>query len=226
MYKAKRRVQRRRERKNALLNRLALAVGYDGWDDGDSDDEDDDIGGGLVSYAYDVGTSVVNMAWSAVGSWLGLGGAPPLIEDPEREDGEDDGSAQMGVPNRGRPKTRDSTFVQFSHELPQLGPGEVEDEVYENQRWAVAQWSTVGLGVTERAPFSDRLGRGKLEDPRKPNGGLPLPKGWKTVGEYAVDASGRCVCTCTSCVALTCWENRLHAQPERTVRQGRVDVLL
>jgi len=198
MHRAKKRVQRRRERKNALLNRIKAAVGYNGWDDEDSDDEDDDDGSGALvyaQYALDLGTSVVNMTWSAVGSWLGLGGAPPLLEGdepPEEEDAKSvaEGGIQ-GVPNRGRPKTRDSTFVQFSHELPALGPGEVEDEVWENQRWAVSSWNTVGLGVTERAPFSDRLGRGKFEDPRKPSGGVPLPAGWRALGEYTVDMSGR-----------------------------------
>jgi len=191
MWKAKQRVQRRRDRKNALVNRLAAAIGMDGWGLGDSDDEDEDggnDGGFLETYknqVYDAGASVVNTAWAAVGSWLGLGGLPTTV--PEEEEEAKESPSSTSTTRRG------SIQVQFSNDLPPLQPGEVEDEMWENQRWTPATgWSTKTLGKTERCPFTDRLGRGNFSK----EGGVPLPAGWEAKSSWQLDLSavnkGRC----------------------------------
>lgn len=185
MWKAKQRVARRREKKNALMNRLKSAIGVGGgWEDGDSDDEDDV--GFLANYsnqAYEVGTNLVSNAWHAVGSWLGLGGSTTIEEEDER-------GAPI-VDEGSRNLKRNSTFVQFSNDLPPLGPNQVEDEIWENQRWNPAQgWSCKTLGTTERCAFTDRLGRGNYGRPNESGGGMPIPANWTAVGDYQIDSSG------------------------------------
>ena len=207
MKKAMKRVQRRRERHNALRNRLAQAMGMGGWDAGDSDEDDDDAyEEGYAAYAVAWGSNVLTSAWSAVGSWLGLGGAAPLLEEGEEDDAAAAAAGATGKAKDPLARTkgmdddaddarmrRDSAFVQFSNELPALGPNEIEDEVWENQRWdPINGWGPKALGPADRAAFSDRVGRNSFASPANdPQGGVPMEKGWRAVKpEWQVDTSG------------------------------------
>lgn len=174
MWKAKEKVNRKREKANRLMNRLANAVGYTGWEDGDSDEEDEGFVSGYLN------TSALNTALTVVGSWLGMGGAATIAE------AEEDDLALSSKSNM-----RDSSFVQFSNDLPQLEMGAVEDEVWENQRWGPGiGWASITLGGAERCAFTDRLGRGSFKSPKTPDGGVPMCQGWTSIGDYRVDLSG------------------------------------
>lgn len=166
MWRAKVKVQRKRERKNALVNRVAT---FFGWSNGDDDDEDEDEGFGMGEPAPGYVESVLEVAsnlWGTVGSWLGLGGA--IVEEDEEED--DHSLARL--------EKRISVSVQTKDDLPVLLEGQVEDEVWENQRWAPgAGWTNKTLGKTERCAFTDRLGRGNLPSPEN----IPLEAGWRKV---------------------------------------------
>jgi hypothetical protein len=118
VWKAKEKMERKKERKNALLNQLATFVGF-GWDAGDSDDED--FQEGYVSAVVEAASSL----WGHVGSWLGLGGTEVI------EEGIEEGEEEILL----RDNKHKSTAVQEANDLKPLEEGEVEDEVWENQRW-------------------------------------------------------------------------------------------
>lgn len=182
-WKAKLRAQKRRERRRALLNRVASAIGVSAWEVDSSDDEEEGLLSSYSSQMYETSSSLINNAWSTVGSWLGLGGAATaaIAEEEEEKEPQDENDKPRRI----------STFVQYSNDLPPLQPGEVEDELWENQRWTPATgWTSVTLGKTERYAYTDRIGRGNYSKPTDPNGGIPLPDGWQAKGAFEVDKSG------------------------------------
>jgi hypothetical protein len=179
-------VQKRRERKNAFGNRLAAAIGFNSWDAGDSDDEDEE--GYFAQYSnqvYELGSSAITNAWSTVGSWLGLGGAATTIHESDEEK---DKTEDTTTNDKAK---RISTAVQYSNDLPPLLAGEIEDEVWENQRWTPATgWTAKTLGKTERCAFTDHLGRGSFQKPSDIEGGPAIPADWEVLGAWQIDMSG------------------------------------
>jgi len=81
-----------------------------------------------------------------------------------------------------------SSYLQDAYTLPPLEPYEVEDELWENERWQIgAGWGRESLFPTDRAPFTDRIGRGNF----KSLDDVEWPEGWDETFPWTLDTSGQ-----------------------------------
>jgi len=86
-----------------------------------------------------------------------------------------------------------SSCIQDGIVLPERDSSEIEDELWENERWQFKSgFSGMSLLPTDRSPFSDRLGRKRFHSLSE----FDLPEGWVEVQEWSLDLSGQLMAKC------------------------------
>ncbi|GBG27321.1 Tectonin beta-propeller repeat-containing protein 1 [Hondaea fermentalgiana] len=101
--------------------------------------------------------------------------------DEDEEDLETDEDHQRGT------LLSNPTFVQDTFTIKPLEAGEIEDELWENERYGLKKgWSAEALLATDRWHFTDRIGRGQLESLDE----LEVPEGFEITTDWTLDVSG------------------------------------
>ena len=181
--KAVEKAERRRERRRGLLNK-AMGWLYGGYDDSDSDSDDDveeedplqqQNNGGFTSML----ASIIQDAYQATFA--------------STEDGVDEEELRKQLQmdeetkNKFRLELANASELLDKNELKPLLQNELEDEVWENERWVLKtrDWAP---STGNRLQFTDRIGRrpGKSMDKVV----LPMPTEWEVKSDFQIDMSG------------------------------------
>ncbi len=195
MRRAIEKSERMRERRKGLVNQVSSII-Y-GFEDSDSEYEDEgdleqeDNGSFLVSFI----SAVMADAYINLGMDSGDSFGGPAQDEAVQEAKKKLKRRSVFKPKAGRARDskerdlrRNSSIIQDIHTLAPLEPYEVEDELWENQRWRPKTgWGAKSLLPTDRAPFTDRIGRGNyksLED-------AAVPHGWDEVSSWELDLTGQ-----------------------------------
>jgi len=89
---------------------------------------------------------------------------------------------------RASPDPLSDTYLQESFALNPLESFEIEDELWQNERWQFGLgWGSKALLPTDRAPFSDRIGRGEYNSLKE----FGKPSGWVVTSDWQIDDSGQ-----------------------------------
>jgi len=118
-----------------------------------------------------------------------------VLSDSNESSSDDDETAQVAPPVSPAQAGSGSLGRRFSLAKRPSTAEPVDDELWENERWATVAirgqqmyrgWSSVALLPTERAGFSDRVGRGSWDSLEH----MPVPAGWKISQPWTLDRSG------------------------------------